>query len=109
MVGYLIRNMCLLSRCYLEWLYKDGKITGKGTKAQISLRFLSNADLISDNPGALVPAVLGQVDTKLVLVSGMGRMCTSCLFFQFTVGSLCEYPCLTMLKCRKDVQKYNEY
>lgn len=39
MVGYLIRNMCLLSRCYLEWLYKDGKITGKGTRVQISLRF----------------------------------------------------------------------
>lgn len=46
-------------------------ITGKGTKAQILMRFLSNADWVSDKPGALVPSVLGQVDHISQLQEGL--------------------------------------
>lgn len=46
-------------------------ITGKGTKAQILMRFLSNADWISDNPEPLVSSVLGQVDHVTQLQKGL--------------------------------------
>jgi len=91
-VGYLIRNMCLLSTCYVEWLCKDGcckyQFTGKGTKAQILLRFRSYADLISGNLETLVPSVLGQMERDITCLSfKMGSM--SWLFFCSSVGSMC--------------------
>lgn len=75
-------------------------ITDRRTKAQISLRFLSNADLISGSPEAPVPSVLGQVDH------------ITCLSFRVFFLVYCRftaYPCLTILKYRKDVLKCHEY
>lgn len=101
--------MCLLSSCYLEWLCKGCcckySITGKGTKDHISLWFLSDDDLISDNPGAPVPSVLRQVEHTTCLSFRMG--CMSWYFFCSTVDSPCT-PLLDYSEAQKRCPKVSQ-
>lgn len=61
-LSYLIRNTEIIWNSFAKVVAVNISTTDKGTKAQISLGFLSNADLISDSTGAPVTSVRGQVD-----------------------------------------------